>query len=67
INVNGVAGDEQFSVASGPISLPQGQAMFIYLANPAGIKAIDGGLAFTMNVQAGKASAVESVSVTNGS
>ena len=64
--MNGVAGDEQFSQASGPLSLEQGEAMFIYLANPAGITAIDSGLAFTMNVQAGKASAVNSVSVTNG-
>jgi hypothetical protein len=60
------AGDEEFTMASGPISLQQGDAMFVYLANPAGIAAIDSGLAFTMNVQAGKASAVESVSVTNG-
>jgi hypothetical protein len=41
--------------------------MFMYLANPAGIKAIDSGLAFTMNIQAGKASAaVASVSVVLG-
>jgi hypothetical protein len=40
--------------------------MFVYLANPAGITAIDSGLAFTMNIQAGKASAVNSVSVVNG-
>jgi hypothetical protein len=59
-------GPEVFTMASGPISLEQGEAMFIYLANPAGITAIDSGLAFTMNIQAGKASAVNSVSVVNG-
>ena len=67
INVDGVAGDEVFTLATGPISLEQGEAMFLYVEDPAGIAAIDSGLAFTMNVQAGKASAVESVSVTNGS
>jgi hypothetical protein len=55
-----------FTQATGPLSLTQGQAMFIYLDDPAGITAIDSGLAFTMNVQAGKASAVQSVSVING-
>jgi hypothetical protein len=60
------AGEEQFTLATGPISLEQGEAMFVYLANPAGITAIDSGLAFTMNIQAGKASAVNSVSVVNG-
>jgi hypothetical protein len=66
VNVDGVAGLEPFAVATGPISLEQGEAMFIYLVKPAGITAIDSGLAFTMNVQAGKASAVNSVSVVNG-
>ncbi|HEY7734104.1 MAG TPA: hypothetical protein VIB07_04870 [Nitrososphaera sp.] len=57
-------GEEQFTQATGPISLLQGQAMFIYLAKPAGINAIDSGLAYTLNVQAGKASAaVASVNV----
>jgi hypothetical protein len=36
------------------------------MANPAGITAIDSDRAFTMNIQAGRASSVESVSVTNG-
>jgi hypothetical protein len=67
IEVTGGGAPEQFTQATGPISLQQGQAMFMYLANPAGIKAIDSGLAFTMNVQAGKASAaVASVSVVLG-
>ena len=66
IEVTGAAPVETFTLATGPISLTQGQAAFIYLANPAGITAIDSGLAFTMNVQAGKSSAVQSVSVING-
>jgi hypothetical protein len=67
IEVTGGGAPEQFTLATGPISLQQGQAMFMYLANPAGIKAIDSGLAFTMNIQAGKASAaVASVSVVLG-
>jgi hypothetical protein len=65
VNLDGVAGEEGMRHATGPISLPQGQAAFVYLANPAGITAIDGGLSFTMNVQAGQSSAVESVSVVN--
>lgn len=65
IEVTGAGPAEVFTPAIGTISLVQGQAMFIYLANPAGIKAIDSGLAFTMNVEAGKASAaVASVNVT---
>jgi hypothetical protein len=59
-------GEERFTKATGPIPLQQGQAMFVYMVNPAGITAVDSGLAFTMNVQAGKASAVTSVSVVNG-
>ena len=66
IDVTGDATPDTFNQATGPISLTQGQAAFIYLANPSGITAIDSGLAFTMNVQAGKASAVQSISVING-
>jgi hypothetical protein len=66
VDVTGAAPEEAFIQATGPVSLTQGQAAFIYLANPAGITAIDSGLAFTMNVQAGKASAVQSISVING-
>ena len=66
VDVTGDGTPEPFALATGPISLTQGKAAFIYLANPAGITAIDSGLAFTMNVQAGKASAVQSISVING-
>ncbi|MEW6605578.1 MAG: hypothetical protein AB1351_12955 [Thermoproteota archaeon] len=58
-----VAGEEAFSNAQGPISLSQGQAAFIFLANPAGIDSIDTGNNFTFQVQAGKATATESVAV----
>jgi hypothetical protein len=65
IEVTGDATPETFTQATGPVSLLQGQAVFIYLAKPAGINAIDSGLAYTMNIQAGKASAaVASVNVT---
>ena len=66
VDVTGDLAPDTFTQATGPISLEQGEAMFLYVEDPAGIAAIDSGLAFTMNVQAGKASAVESVSVTNG-
>ena len=66
VNVNGVAGDEVFTLATGPISIAQGKAVIIYLANPSGIQSIDSGLSFNMNILAGKASAVKSVSVVNG-
>ena len=55
-----------FQQATGPVSLKQGQAAIIYLNNPAGISSLDSGLAFTMNIQAGKSSAVQSVSVISG-
>jgi hypothetical protein len=64
ININGSS--KTFTQASGPISLKQGQAAIVYLSNPAGIKSIDSGLSFNMNILAGKASAVKSVSVVNG-
>jgi hypothetical protein len=65
IEVSGAAPIEEFSQATGPISLSQGQAVFIYLANPAGISSIDTGNNFTFQVQAGKATATESVSVVS--
>jgi hypothetical protein len=59
------AGQETVTKATGPISLSQGQAAFIFLDSPAGINSLDTGLAFTVNVAAGKASAVQSVSVVS--
>jgi len=58
VNIDGVAGEEVLTRATGPLYLDQGQVVFVYLANPAGISAIDGGLGFSMDVGAGKASAV---------
>lgn len=64
-NLDGSAGAETLTRASGPISLSQGQAVFVFLDSPANISAIDTGLAFTVNIVAGKASAVQSVSVVS--
>jgi hypothetical protein len=61
------ADDDVLTQASGPISLNQGEAAFIFLDSPSNINAIDTGLAFTVNIQAGKASAVQSVSVVSAS
>ena len=60
-------GQETLTRAAGPISLSQGQAAFIFLDSPAGINSLDTGLAFTVNIAAGKASAVQSVSVVSAS
>jgi hypothetical protein len=67
VDVTGAAPEEAFVHATGPVTLSQGQAVIIYVANPASITSMDSGLAFNINVQAGKASAsLASVSVTNG-
>ncbi len=65
IDVNGDGDGDRFLQASGPVALESGRAVFIYLENPAGIKSADSGLAVTINVQSGRASAVQSISVTN--
>jgi hypothetical protein len=61
------ADDDALTKATGPISLNQGQAVFIFLDSPAGINSLDTGLAFTVNIAAGKSSAVQSVSVVSAS
>jgi hypothetical protein len=66
IEVSGGGTPETFAQASGPISIAQGKAVIIYLDDPAGITSIDSGLNFNLNVQAGKANAVQSISVVNG-
>ncbi|MCI0565454.1 MAG: hypothetical protein MN733_43875 [Nitrososphaera sp.] len=65
VNVNGIAGEETFTPATGPVSLDQGKAVIIYINDPANIDAIDAGLSMTLNIQAGQASAVQSVSVVS--
>ena len=62
---NDLADDDVLTEATGPVSLNQGEAAFIFLDSPAGISSLDTGLAFTVNVQAGQASAVQSVSVVS--
>ncbi len=65
IDVNGDGDEDRFLQATAPIALESGRAVFIYLENPVGIKTADSGLAVTINVQSGRASTVQSVSVTN--
>ena len=43
----------------------QGEAKIIYLLDPANIDAIDAGNNMTFSIQAGQASAVQSVAVVN--
>src|SRR5574338_571705 len=66
-DLDGDGNPEVMTPASGPISLAQGKAAFVFLDSPAGINSLDTGLAFTVNIQAGKASAVQSVSVVSAS
>lgn len=66
IEVTGGGSPEQFTRASGNISLNPGQVIIIYLTNPANITANDSGLPVTLNVEGGKARSVHSVYVSNG-
>jgi hypothetical protein len=58
-----IAGEEQFSRASGSISLAQGRAVFIFLERPANISALDIGLDYTLKVRTERATVVESLPV----
>lgn len=49
----------------GPISLSQGQAAIVYLNEAGNIDAIDSGNSYTIQVQAGQAQAVQSVSAVS--
>lgn len=55
-----------FTQASGPVSLKQGELAIFYIQDPAAITATDVGISYTMNIQAGSANAVQSVSVVSG-
>lgn len=66
-NLDGAAGQEALTLATGPISLSQGQAAFIFLNDPATINAIDIGNNYTFQVLAGQATSTESVAVVSGS
>lgn len=57
---------KSFTNAQGPVSLAQGESAIFYVKNPASITATDIGVTYTLNVQAGGASAVQSVSVVSG-
>ncbi|HKU48386.1 MAG TPA: hypothetical protein VJP79_00425 [Nitrososphaera sp.] len=57
IDVTGAAPEEAFVHATGKVSLPQGQAVIMYVSNPAGITTLDAGFDYNLNVHAGKSSA----------
>ena len=57
VDVTNSAPEETFIQATGPISINQGQAVIIYLANPSGINMMDAGLDYNLNVKAGKSNA----------
>lgn len=65
IEVTGDGDPEQFTRATGPLSLRPGQAMFLYLINPADISSADSGQGVTLNVEGGKANWVVFVYVTD--
>ena len=58
-----VVGDE--TMLTGTISLNQGDAAIVYLNEAGGINAIDSGLNLTLQIQAGQATAVQTVSVVS--
>jgi len=64
ISVNGVS--KSFTLATGPVSLAQGQSAIIYLKNPAGLSSTDAGINYTMSVTAGKSNGVLTVPVVTG-
>ena len=67
VDVTGSAPEEAFVQSTGAVSLMQGQAVIIYLANPSAINMMDAGIDYNVNVKAGKASAsIASVHVTAG-
>jgi hypothetical protein len=55
VDVTGSAPEETFIQATGPVSITQGQAVIIYVANPGNIQMMDSGHAYNVNIQAGKA------------
>lgn len=57
VDVTGSVPEEAFTQAVNRVSLIQGQAAIIYMANAGSVTALDVNQAFTVNVQAGKATA----------
>jgi hypothetical protein len=51
---------------TGSISLAQGQAAIVYLNEAGGIDAIDAGNTYSLQIQAGQATAVQQISVVTG-
>ncbi len=60
-----LGGTLQTMTQDGPISLNQGQAAVVYLLEAGSINAVDSGLSLTLQIQAGQATAVQSVSVVS--
>ena len=67
IDVTGTLPEEVFVHATAPVTITQGQAVIVYVANPGSITAMDSNLAFNVSVHAGKAStSLAGVDVING-
>ncbi len=58
-----IGGAATVMTTPGPVSLNQGQAAIIYIHEAGNIDNIDSGLTLTLQIQAGQASAVQSVNV----
>ncbi len=61
VNVGGSSAEELFTQANGAITLQQGQAMFVYLDNPANLSMLDAGFDMSLNVQAEKVGSVQKI------
>lgn len=58
-------GGTAYTMSTGSLSLNQGQAAIVYINEAGTIEAIDSGLDLTLQIQAGQANAVQSVSVVS--
>lgn len=63
VNVDSSGPEEQFTLATGAVTLQQGQAMFVYLEDPANMSLLDAGFDANLSVHAGSASATSVVHV----
>lgn len=60
-----IGGTSYTMTTPGPISLTQGQAAIVYLNEAGNMEAIDSGISYTLQIQAGQATAVQQVSVVS--
>jgi hypothetical protein len=63
VNVDSDPQEEIFLQPAGPLFLESGKSVILYISDPSRIGKIDVGLTFTIQVNAGRASAVQPVSV----